>query len=321
MKHEEQVYVFGKGLPSPPLEKALLGGKGMGLAEMAAIGMPVPPGFIISTEACNAYRLEHQLPSGLHDEVITAMKVLEREVGRAFGSDSHPLLVSVRSGARVSMPGMMDTVLNLGLNDRSVEGFAAMTRNERLAYDNYRRFIEMYADIVMKVDRKHFDQAFDVLKMREGVSGVAELSIQGLKEACDIFKQIFQQHSGLPFPQDSHEQLFEAIKAVFNSWDSDRAILYRQLNAIPDSWGTALIVQKMVFGNRNEHSATGVAFTRDPASGANQFYGEFLPNAQGGRGCGWHPHAPSHQPCPARGDEIAPHKPGRADAGGLWRAL
>lgn len=281
MHPNDQVYVFGKGLPSPPLDKALLGGKGMGLAEMASIGMPVPPGFIITTEACNTYRIQHQLPTGLAGEVVAAMHVLEREVGREFGDDSHPLLVSVRSGARVSMPGMMDTVLNLGLNDRSVEGFAAVTHNERLAYDNYRRFIEMYADIVMKVDRKHFDQAYDVLKMREGIQGNTELSVQGLQESCRVFKQIFQQHTGQPFPQDAREQLFEAIKAVFNSWDSERAILYRQLNDIPDSWGTAVIVQKMVFGNRNERSATGVAFTRDPASGANEFYGEFLPNAQG----------------------------------------
>lgn len=281
MQQNAQVYVFGKGLPSPPLDKPLLGGKGMGLAEMASIGMPVPPGFIITTEACNAYRLQHQLPLELDEEVFAAMGVLEREVGRKFGDESHPLLVSVRSGARVSMPGMMDTVLNLGLNDRSVQGFAAMTRNERLAYDNYRRFIQMYADIVLKVDRKHFDQAFHVLKMREGLEGDAGLSIQGLQEACQVFKQIFEQHAGQPFPQDAREQLMEAVKAVFNSWDSERAVLYRQLNDIPDSWGTAVIVQKMVFGNRNERSATGVAFTRDPASGANQFYGEFLPNAQG----------------------------------------
>ena len=179
------------------------------------------------------------------------------------------------------MPGMMDTILNLGLNDRSVLGFAEMTRNERLAYDNYRRFIEMYADIVKKIDRKIFDEAFHVLKMREKVEMDTQLSLSGLREACEIFKKIYEEKVRQPFPQDAQEQLFEAIAAVFESWDSERATLYRQINKIPNEWGTAVIVQKMVFGNFNAKSATGVAFTRNPATGENVFYGEFLQNAQG----------------------------------------
>jgi len=282
-KHQsELVYSFGLNSPAPPLDKNILGGKGKGLAEMSAIHMPVPPGFIITTTACNLYRSNaKQFPEGFEDQVYSAMKSLEHETGFDFGSETHPLLVSVRSGARVSMPGMMDTILNLGLNDRSVLGFAEITQNERLAYDNYRRFISMYADIVKKIDRKFFDQAFHVLKMREGVDHDIQLSLNGLMEACDIFKKIYAEHVRHPFPQDAQEQLFEAIAAVFDSWDSERATLYRQINKIPNEWGTAVIVQKMVFGNFNERSATGVAFTRDPATGANAFYGEFLLNAQG----------------------------------------
>lgn len=276
------VYPFGKGLATPPLDSRLLGGKGRGLAEMASIGLPVPPGFIITTATCNEYRhADKHFPPSLKQEIFSAMKTLEGLMAAEFGSDSHPLLVSVRSGAPASMPGMMDTVLDLGLNDRSVMGFAKMTENERLAYDNYRRFICMYGGIVKGISRKHFEQAFDVLKMQENVSDDLELSTDAFKEACSLFKKIFEQFSGEPFPQDAYEQLFEAIKAVFNSWDSERATLYRQINNIPDEWGTAVNVQSMVYGNRNDRSATGVGFTRDPASGANNFYGEFLINAQG----------------------------------------
>lgn len=278
----EYVYSFGPGAETPPLDKNLLGGKGKGLAEMASIGLPVPPGFIISTEACNDYRRnERQFPDGLEDKINKAMKLLEGQAKAEFGSETNPLLVSVRSGARVSMPGMMDTILNLGLNDRSVLGFADVTHNERLAYDNYRRFIAMYADIVKNVDRKFFDQAFHVLKIRENVEHDMQLSLNGLIEACSVFKKIYEEHVRHPFPQDAQEQLFEAIAAVFNSWDSERATLYRQIHKIPEEWGTAVVVQKMVFGNFNDKSATGVAFTRDPATGANAFYGEFLLNAQG----------------------------------------
>ncbi len=272
------VYLFGPELPTPPLSAELLGGKGKGCAEMASIGMPVPPGFIITTEACNSYR-HHQrvFPKGLQEEIAVSMQALEEVTKKQFGKGENPLLVSVRSGARVSMPGMMDTVLNLGLNDVTVKQFS----NERLAYDSYRRFIMMFSDIVYGVNRKIFEKAFDVLKIQENVAEECELGISSLKEACTIFKTLFEQHTGRSFPQDAKEQLHLAVSAVFNSWESERAILYRELNHIPDDWGTAVIVQTMVFGNRNNQSATGVCFTRDPATGENHFYGEFLINAQG----------------------------------------
>lgn len=277
------IYPFGLShLPSPPLDKALLGGKGKGLAEMSSIGLPVPPGFIITTDVCNRYRHEgRHFPKGLETKIFNALEELGKERGLSFGSDVHPLLVSVRSGARVSMPGMMDTILNLGLNDRSVIGFGNMTKNEHLAYDNYHRFIMMYADIVKKVSRSHFEKAFHVIKLEEDVKLDIEVSTDGLKKACEIFKKIYEEHTGSPFPQDAREQVLQAIAAVFDSWDSERATLYRQLNHIPDEWGTAVIVQCMVFGNKNKQSATGVGFTRDPATGEKAFYGEFLLDAQG----------------------------------------
>ncbi len=272
------VYLFGDQLPTPPLSSELLGGKGKGCAEMASIGMPVPPGFIITTEACNNYRHHGRaFPKGLEEEIASSMQSLEEVTNKQFGSPKNPLLVSVRSGARVSMPGMMDTVLNLGLNDVTVQGFS----NERLAYDSYRRFIMMFSDIVYGVDRRIFEKAFDVLKIQENVGEEGELSISSLKEACTIFKTLFEQNTGRTFPQNAKEQLHLAVSAVFNSWESERATLYRELNHIPDDWGTAVIVQTMVFGNRNNQSATGVCFTRDPATGENHFYGEFLINAQG----------------------------------------
>lgn len=278
----QHVFLFGGTFPIPPLDKRLLGGKGKGLAEMASLGMPIPPGFIITTDACNEYRRhKRHFPEGLEEAIYEAMKNLEVEMKTHFGSETEPLLVSVRSGARVSMPGMMDTILNLGLNDRTVIGFAEMTGNERLAYDSYRRCIMMYSDIVSGINRQHFDKAFDVIKKREGVDLDVDVSAHGLKQACLLFKQIHEQHVGKPFPQNAHEQLFEAIKAVFNSWDCERAVLYRQVNHIPDDWGTAVTVQSMVFGNKNNASATGVGFSRDPATGKNMFYGEFLLNAQG----------------------------------------
>ncbi len=276
------VYPFAPELPKPPLNSELLGGKGKGCAEMASIGIPVPSGFIITTECCNNYRHnERKFPIGLEEQVKASIKVLEDLNKRQFGSFQNPLLVSVRSGARVSMPGMMDTILDLGLNDESVKGFASSFNNERLAYDSYRRFIMMFSDIVYGVSRKIFEKAFDVLKIQEKVEEDTHISINALKEACRIFKTLFEQHANRPFPQDAYEQLHLAIAAVFNSWDSERAILYRELNHIPDDWGTAVIVQTMVFGNRNDSSATGVAFTRDPATGEDHFYGEFLINAQG----------------------------------------
>jgi pyruvate,orthophosphate dikinase len=279
---QQHIYLFGGQFPIPPLDKSLLGGKGKGLAEMASLGMPIPPGFIITTDACNDYRRHNRhFPQGLEQAILNSMKSLDSEMHAEFGNDANPLLVSVRSGARVSMPGMMDTILNLGLNDRSVIGFAERTGNEHLAYDSYRRCIMMYSDIVSKVDRKYFESAFEVIKKRENVDLDLDVSIHGLKQACILFKQIHGQHANKPFPQEAHEQLFEAIKAVFDSWDSERALLYRQINHIPDDWGTAVTVQTMVFGNKNNQSATGVGFSRDPATGKNMFYGEFLLNAQG----------------------------------------
>ncbi len=276
----ETVYLFGPHFPVPPFDTALLGGKGKGLAEMASMGLPIPPGFIITTEACNAYRQnEHKFPKGLQESILNAMKQLEKSVGKEFGSETNPLLVSVRSGARASMPGMMDTVLNIGLNDRSVIGFAK--HNEHLAYDSYRRLIMMYANIVKGIDKRFFEEAFNVLKIQEGVNLDIDLSVAGLKEACKIFSRLYKDHTGKLFPQDTYEQLYEAVAAVFESWDGERATLYRQLNHIPDEWGTAVTVQTMVFGNKNSKSATGVGFTRDPSSGHNHFYGEFLQNAQG----------------------------------------
>lgn len=276
------VYSFGGKEAPPPLDKYLLGGKGKGLAEMSSIGLPVPPGFIITTTACNEYRKAgRHWPEGLRDNVKASMKELQKLMGAEFGSETNPLLVSVRSGAAFSMPGMMDTILNLGLNDRAVIGFANIFKNERLAYDNYRRFIMMYSDVVGGIEKKHFEHAFEVLKMQEGVKEDIELSCNGLKEACQLFKTIYENHKGKPFPQNAEEQLFESISAVFNSWDGERATLYRQINHISDDLGTAVNIETMVFGNKNARSATGVCFTRDPATGSNHFYGEFLLNAQG----------------------------------------
>ncbi|MBA3957204.1 MAG: pyruvate, phosphate dikinase [Parachlamydiaceae bacterium] len=276
------IHSFGANLPIPPLDKNLLGGKGKGLAEMASLGLPIPPGFIITTEACNAYRHQkRQFPAGLEETIRVSMKQLESQMGLQFGSETSPLLISVRSGARVSMPGMMDTLLDLGLNDHSVAALATSMNNEHLAYDSYRRCIMMYSEIVEGIPRKQFEHTLEVLKKREGVELDLELSVQGLKQLCLLYKQIHEQYTSRPFPQDAYEQLFQAIRAVFNSWDSERAVLYRQVNHLPEEWGTAVIVQAMVFGNRNNNSATGVGFSRDPATGQDMFYGEFLPNAQG----------------------------------------
>ncbi|WP_059359965.1 pyruvate, phosphate dikinase [Parachlamydia acanthamoebae] len=276
------VFPFGEHIPSPPLDKNLLGGKGHGLAEMCALALPVPSGFIITTEACNVYRRNQKsLSNEIVEQIFHALQVLEKNTGSQFGSEKNPLLVSVRSGARVSMPGMMDTILNLGLNDASVAGFAEKMGNAKFAYDNYRRFIQMYGEVVDGVSRKQFDQTFEEIKRIEKVSSSQELEADGLKRTCIIFKQIYEDHCGKPFPQNPKEQLMRAIGAVFNSWDSERAVLYRHLHGYPDDWGTAVNVQRMVFGNKNERSATGVGFTRDPATGENMFYGEFLVSAQG----------------------------------------
>lgn len=276
------IFSFAAGLAPMKMDKALLGSKGVGLAEMASIGLPVPPGFIISTEACNEFRKNKRtLSSSFRSSVLDALADLEKQTKLQFGGMDNPLLVSVRSGARVSMPGMMDTILDLGLNDETVQAFGKKTNNEYLAYDCYRRLIMMFASTVKGINRKHFEIVFENIGKEEKANREAVLSIKGLKRACELFKKIYSENVGKEFPQDVEEQLFESIIAVFNSWDSERACLYRQINQIPDEWGTAVIVQVMVFGNKNQRSATGVGFTRDPATGENMFYGEFLINAQG----------------------------------------
>ena len=268
----------GKGRP-----KTLLGGKGTNLAEMTSIGLPVPPGFTITTEACASYYQgsSRRLPSGLMDQVRRNVGLLERETGKSFGSTENPLLVSVRSGAAVSMPGMMDTVLNLGLNDESVVGLAELTGNERFAWDAYRRLINMFGDVVMGVDHHRFEAAFDAIKKKFGVKNDTDVSSDGLRELCTAYKKVYKQQVGKPFPQDPAQQLELAIEAVFKSWNADRAIRYRQINEITGLDGTAVNIQTMVFGNMGDDSGTGVAFTRNPSTGENIFYGEFLINAQG----------------------------------------
>ncbi len=282
-KPAKMVYFFGSGEAEGRREmKPLLGGKGANLADMTSIGLPVPPGFTITTEACEAYYAGGAaLPPGLLDEVDRHLRRLERETGKVFGSSRNPLLVSVRSGAAVSMPGMMDTVLNLGLTDASVEGLAAATRNERFAYDAYRRLIHMYGDVVMGVDHGAFEGAFAGLKARLGVTSDADASADAMRALCRDYQAIYSRSVGAPFPQDPRKQLELAIEAVFKSWNTPRAVKYRQINQIRGLKGTAVNVQAMVFGNMGDDSGTGVAFTRNPSTGENEFYGEFLVNAQG----------------------------------------
>jgi pyruvate,orthophosphate dikinase len=279
----KMVYFFGgtrtEGKAS---QKTLLGGKGANLADMTSIGLPVPAGFTITTNSCEAYYdVGGRFPEGLSDQIRRNVRKLEQETGKKFGSTSDPLLVSVRSGAAVSMPGMMDTVLNLGLNDRSVEGLATLTGNERFAWDAYRRLINMYGDVVMGVDHHHFEAAFDKIKRNLGVTEDTDVPAEGLRDLCTAYKAVYKQHVGAEFPSDPFKQLELAVEAVFKSWHSDRAISYRRINEISGLNGTAVNVQAMVFGNMGEDSGTGVAFTRDPSTGRNYFYGEFLINAQG----------------------------------------
>jgi pyruvate, orthophosphate dikinase len=267
--------------------KNLLGGKGANLAEMTGMGIPVPPGFTISTEACTYYSANGDYPPGLAEEIEKHLAALEKKMGKKLGDPDDPLLVSVRSGARASMPGMMDTVLNLGLNDKSVESLADKTGNPRFAYDSYRRFVAMYGDVVLglkpetKEERDPFDELLEAKKEEAGVSQDNELSADDLKELVGRFKDEIKKRKGIDFPQDPAEQLRGAIVAVFNSWDNERAVAYRKMNDIPSDWGTAVNVQAMVFGNTGETSGTGVGFTRNPATGDNQVFGEFLLNAQG----------------------------------------
>jgi pyruvate,orthophosphate dikinase len=260
----------------------LLGGKGAGLAEMTRAGLPVPPGFTITTATCLAYYdAGRKLPPGLSGELASAMAVLEERTGKGFGASSHPLLVSVRSGARVSMPGMMDTILNLGLNDQTVVALAKLTANERFAYDAYRRFMAMFANIVLGIEKEQFEGVVDEAKRKAGVASDPELSADRWKEVIAQFREIVRVHTNAPFPQDVYEQLDLAVGAVFDSWHSKRAGDYRAFNKISDDWGTAVSVCSMVFGNMGDDSGTGVAFTRDPNTGEKTLYGEYLRNAQG----------------------------------------
>lgn len=276
------VYSFGGGNSDGDASlKNLLGGKGANLAEMASLGLPVPPGFTLTTEVCTTYYdLGERYPDGLDADVDAALKALEAKTGKVFGDAANPLLVSVRSGARASMPGMMDTVLNLGLSDVTVGGLAAKA-GERFAYDSYRRFIQMYSNVVMGLGHDTFEYILDDYKEREGYELDTDMQAEDWKDIVGQYKAAVEKKLGKPFPDDPREQLWGAITAVFGSWMNDRAILYRKLNDIPQEWGTAVNVQSMVFGNMGETSATGVAFTRDPSTGGNAFYGEFLTNAQG----------------------------------------
>ena len=278
------VYDFAEGNKGM---KALLGGKGANLAEMTSIGLPVPPGFTITTEVCNHYSANGAYPDDLDGQVEGAIATLEKNTGKKFGDSADPLLISVRSGARASMPGMMDTILNLGLNDTAVQGVIAQTGNPRFAYDCYRRFVSMYGDVVLGCKPEHederdpFEEILEAMKEAKGVALDTELDADDLKEMVARFKQAVLDRTGGTFPEDPRDQLWGAITAVFGSWMNDRAIAYRGLYDIPDTWGTAVNVQTMVFGNTGDESGTGVAFTRDPATGENVFYGEFLVNAQG----------------------------------------
>ncbi len=275
----QYVYAFEEGSKE---QKYLLGGKGANLAEMTNLGLPVPPGFTITTDACKAYMAAgDRLPDGLMDEVATALTALEQKMGKRLGDDVDPLLVSVRSGAPFSMPGMMDTVLNLGLNDASVHGLAKQTANERFAYDSYRRFVQMFGKIVLDIPGELFEEALADLREEKGVATDPELDAGALEGLVETFKGIVKEQAGIDFPQDPREQLRYAIEAVFKSWNGERARVYRRMEKIPDDLGTAVNVQTMVFGNKGDDSGTGVAFTRDPATGENRPYGDFLRNAQG----------------------------------------
>ncbi|HEX2949356.1 MAG TPA: pyruvate, phosphate dikinase, partial [Armatimonadota bacterium] len=280
----KHVYLFAEGNKD---WRDLLGGKGANLAEMTNIGLPVPYGFTITTETCNDYyKNGKQVPAGLWDEVKAALAEVEKQAGKGFGDAKNPLLVSVRSGAKFSMPGMMDTVLNLGLNDETLNGVIALTGNERFAYDSYRRFLMMFSDIVLsgeypKLKKHEFEIIFDALKEKVGAKFDTEVDAAGLKDLCDQYKIYFKKITGNDFPQNPIEQLKMAVLAVFQSWMNERAIIYRRREKISDDLGTAVNVQMMVFGNMGEDSGTGVAFTRDAATGENRIYGEYLMNAQG----------------------------------------
>lgn len=280
---KQYVYLFGGGkADGDQTMKELLGGKGANLAEMSKIGLPVPAGFTITTESCEYYNdHDHQWPEQLHDQMLDGIVHLEKNMGSRFGDAKNPLLVSVRSGAKSSMPGMMDTVLNLGMNDKVVEGLAKKTNNERFAFDSYRRFIDMFGDVVMGVDHEHFEECIENLKSEVDVKIDSDLDGEQLRDLVDRYKAVYRRHTGFMFPEDPYEQLRYAINAVFNSWNSSRAIKYRQINRIRGLIGTAVNVQAMVYGNMGDDCATGVLFTRNPSTGENKLYGEYLINAQG----------------------------------------
>ena len=273
------VYLFNEGSAEM---RALLGGKGANLAEMTTLGLPVPFGFTVSTEACTRYYQDKKtIAPEIVEQIEAALAITEKNAGKKFGDPSNPFLVSVRSGARASMPGMMDTILNLGLNDETVVGLAKLTNNERFAFDSYRRFIQMFSDVVMEVEKAMFDEIFDDVKHQNNCAKDTDLSAENLKEIVTRYKALYLKEKGTEFPQDPRVQLMESIKAVFRSWDNPRAIVYRRKNDIPYDWGTAVNVQSMVFGNMGDDCGTGVAFTRNPSTGEKKLYGEFLMNAQG----------------------------------------
>ena len=273
---KKYVYLFSEGNAKM---RELLGGKGANLAEMTNLGLPVPQGFTISTEACTQYYEDgRQINADIQREILENIEKMEKITGKKFGDKENPLLVSVRSGARASMPGMMDTILNLGLNEDVVEVISAKSGNPRWAWDCYRRFIQMFSDVVMEVGKKYFEKLIDQMKERKGVVYDVDLTADDLKELAYEFKQEYKNQLGKDFPNDPKEQLFEAIKAVFRSWDNPRAIVYRRMNDIPGDWGTAVNVQAMVFGNMGNTSGTGVAFTRNPSTGAKGIYGRWTDN-------------------------------------------
>jgi pyruvate, orthophosphate dikinase len=279
---QRYVYFFGDGDGDGGREmKPVLGGKGANLAEMSRLGIPVPPGFTISTEACRHFLRDHSYPEGLREEVEANIRRLEEVTGKQFGGSENPLLVSVRSGAVVSMPGMMDTILNLGLNDRTVHSLAAAAEDERFAYDSYRRFIQMYGDVVLGVHSEHFEKLLEAVKLHADVRDDNRLPVSALRELVEEFKVLVEQSTHTPFPEEPQTQLWGAVDAVFRSWDTPRAKAYRRVNRIPEDLGTAVTVQTMVFGNMGDTSGTGVAFTRNPSTGEPEFFGEFLVNAQG----------------------------------------
>jgi len=282
-KHHKMIYYFGPSRTDGKSDmKSLLGGKGANLAEMTGIGLPVPPGFTITTEVCAGYyKSGRHLPKGLTESVHKNIATLEKDTGKKFGDDDNPLLVSVRSGAAVSMPGMMNTILNLGLNDKSVVGLANATNNQRFAYDAYRRLINMYGDVVMEIDHEHYESAFSKIKTKYGAKEDTDVPTEGLIELVKAYKKVYRKHTGQAFPQDPIKQLSLAVEAVFKSWMVNKAVAYRRIEGIVGLAGTAVNVQSMVYGNMGDDSGTGVGFTRNPATGENKFYGEFLINAQG----------------------------------------